>query len=115
MSRLFYGNSSRFQHIILFDDITIKYDGTVFAKDFILKSMKFTSVDINKQDRSLTLDQENFVLEFHKYAFNIKLGIAGFNTTTSEVEIELSRFEVIKVIRFELLYESIKYKQNFWY
>ncbi len=96
MSRLFSGNSSRLQHK-LFDDIIVKYDGTVSAKVFILKSMKVASVDKNNTDTSLTLEQESFVLEFHKYDFNIKLGIEVFNTTTSEVEIEMSNFEVIKI------------------
>jgi len=44
MSRLFFGNSSRLQHK-LFDDIAVKYEGIVSAKDFILKSMKVTSVE----------------------------------------------------------------------
>ncbi len=65
--------------------------------------MKLTSVDKKKQDRSLSLEQENFVLEFHKYAFIIKLGMKVFNTTTSEFEIEMTRMGVIKVIRFVIL------------
>ncbi len=102
MSELFSGNSSRLQHK-LFDDITDKYDGTMSAKDFILNSMKLTSVEKKKQDRSLSLEQENFVLKFHKYSFNIKLGMEVFNTTTSEFELEMMSKGVIKVIRFEIL------------
>ena len=97
MSRLFSGNSPRLQHK-LFDDVTEKYDGTASSKDFILNSIKSRSVDKKNQDKSLTLEQENFVVEFHKYAFNIKLGMEVFNTTTSEVEIEMRSLGVIKVI-----------------
>jgi hypothetical protein len=70
--------------------------------------MKLTSVDKKKQGRFFTLEQENFVLEFHKYAFNIKLGMEVFNTTTSEFEIEMRSLGVIKVIRFELVNETIQ-------
>ena len=97
MSRLFSGNSSRLQHKF-FDDITDQHDGTMSAKDFILNSMKLSSVDKKKQDRSLSLEQENFVLEFHKYSFIIKLGMEVFNTTTSEFEIEMMSLRVINVI-----------------
>jgi hypothetical protein len=55
MSELFSGNSSKLQHK-LFDDITDKYVGTMSAKDFILNSMKLTSVDKKKKDRSLSLE-----------------------------------------------------------
>ena len=97
MSNLFSGNSSRLQHL-LFDDVASSYDGTSSAKDFIINSIKSRSVDKRKQDRSLTLEQENFLINFHKYAFNIKLGMEVFNTTTSEVELEMKSLELIKVI-----------------
>ena len=97
MSSLFSGNSSRLQHK-LFDDLTQNYDGTVSAKDFILNSIKRTSVNKHKQEIGLTLEQENFVLEFHKYAFNIKLGMEVFNISSTIVEIEMTSLEVIKVI-----------------
>ena len=97
MSSLFSGNSSRLQHK-LFDDLTQNYDGTVSAKDFILNSIKRTSVNKHKQEISLTLEQENFVLEFHKYAFNIKLGMEVFNISSTNVETEMTSLEVIKVI-----------------
>ena len=97
MSSLFSGNSSRLQHK-LFDDLTHNFDGTVSAKNFILKSIKKTSVKKNKQEINLTLEQENFVLEFHKYAFNIKLGMEVFNISSTNVEIEMTSLNVIKVI-----------------
>jgi hypothetical protein len=97
MSNLFSGNSSRLQHL-LFDDVASSFDGTSPAKDFIINSMKSKSVDKRKQDRSLTLEQvENFLINFHKYAFNIKLGMENFNTTTSEVELEMNSLELINV------------------
>jgi hypothetical protein len=37
-------------------------------------------------------------MNFHKYAFKIKLGMEVFNTTTSEVELEIESLELIKVI-----------------
>ena len=88
MSNLFSGYSPRLQHL-LFDDVASSYDGTSSAKDFIINSIKSRSVDKRKQDRSLTLEQENFLIIFHKYAFNIKLGLDVFNTTTYEVELEI--------------------------
>jgi hypothetical protein len=97
MSSLFSGNSSRLQHL-LFDDVASSFDETISAKDFIIKSIKSESVDKRKQDRSLNLEQENFLIHFHKYAFNIKLGMEVFNKTTSEVELEIKRLELIKVI-----------------
>jgi hypothetical protein len=97
MSNLFSGNSSRLQHL-LFDDVASSYDGTSSAKDFIINSIKSRSVDKRKQDRSLTLEQENFLMNFHKYAFKIKLGMEVFNTTSSEVELEMESLELIKVI-----------------
>ncbi len=100
MSSLFSGNQSRLQHR-LFDDLTHTYDGTVSAKNFILNSTKQTSVNKNKQEICLNLEQENFVLEFHKYAFNIKLGMEVFNISSANVEIEMSSLEVIKVIKFD--------------
>ena len=100
MSNLFSGNSSRLQHL-LFDDVASSYDGTSSAKDFIINSIKSRSVDKRKQDRSLTLEQENFLMNFHKYAFNIKLGMEVFNTTTSEVELEMKSLELIKVNRIK--------------
>jgi hypothetical protein len=68
------------------------------ATDFILNSIKKTSVNKNKQEIRLTLEQENFVLEFHKYAFNIKLGMEVFNISYTNVEIEMTSLNVIKVI-----------------
>ena len=96
MSSLFSGNQSRLQHK-LFDDLTQTYDGTVSAKNFILNSLKQTSVNKNKQEICLNLEQENFILEFHKYAFNIKLGMEIFNISSANVEIEMSSLDVIKV------------------
>ncbi len=97
MSSLFSGNSSRLQHK-LFDDLTHNYDGTIFAKEFILNSIKKTTINKNKQEISLTLEQENFVLEFRKYAFNIKLGMEVFNISSTNVEIEMTSLNIIKVI-----------------
>ena len=97
MSSLFSGHQSRLQHK-LFDDLTRTYDGTVSAKNFILNSLKQTSVNKNKQEICLNLEQENFVLEFHKYAFNIKLGMEVLNISSANVEIEMSSLDVIKVI-----------------
>jgi hypothetical protein len=48
MSRQCFGNPLRRQHK-LFDDNTAKYDGTVSAKNFILKTMTVTSVDKKKR------------------------------------------------------------------
>jgi hypothetical protein len=92
MSNLFSGNSSRLQHL-LFNDVASSFDGTSSAKDFIINSIKSKSVDKRKQDRSLTLEQENFLINFHNYALNIKLGMEVFNTTTSKVELEMKRLE----------------------
>ena len=39
MSNLFFGNSSRLQHL-LFDDFPSSFDGTSSAKDFIINSIK---------------------------------------------------------------------------
>ena len=97
MSQLFFGNTSRLQHL-LFDDVASSFDGTSSAKDFIINTIKSKSIDKRKQDRSLTLEQENFLIIFHKYAFNIKLGMDVFNTTTAEVELEIKSLELIKVI-----------------
>ena len=88
MSSLFSDNSSRLQHL-LFDDVASSFDGTSSAKDFIIISIKSKSVDNRKQDRTLTLEQKNFLIAFHKYAFNIKLGMEVFNSTTSEEELEM--------------------------
>jgi len=85
MSNLFSDNSSRLQFFY-----------TSSAKDFIIRSIKSRSVDKRKQDRSLTLEQENFLMKFHKYAFNIKLGMEVFNTTTSEVELDMKSLELNK-------------------
>ncbi len=82
----------------MFDDVALSYDGTSSAKDFIINSIKYRSVDKRKQDRSLTLEQENFLMNFHKYVFKIKLGMEVFNTTSSEVELEMESLELIKVI-----------------
>jgi len=98
MSSLFSGISSRLQHL-LFDDVASSFDGTSSAKDFIINSIKSKSVDKRKQDRLFTLKQEIFLIDFHKYAFNITLGMEVFNTTTSEVELEMKSLELIKVIR----------------
>ncbi len=81
----------------MFDDVASSYDGTSSAKDFTINSIKSRSVDKRKQDRSLNLEQDNFLINFHKYAFNIKLGMEAFNTTTSEVEHEMKSLELIKV------------------
>ena len=75
MSNLFSGNSSRLIQHLLFDDVASSFDGTRSAKDFIINSRKSKSVEKRKQDRSLTLEQENFLINFHTYAFNIKLGM----------------------------------------
>jgi len=93
MSSLFSGNSSRLQHL-LFDDLASSFAGTSFAKDFIINYIKSKRVDKRKQDRTLTLEQENFLIAFHKYAFNIKLGMEVFNSTTSEEEIEMKSLEL---------------------
>jgi len=97
MSSLFSGNSSRLQHL-LSGDVASSFDRTSSAKDFIINSIKSKSIDKMKQNRSLTLEQENFLIDFHKYAFNIKLGMEAFNTTTSEEELEMKSSELIKVI-----------------
>ncbi len=94
MSSLFSGNSSRLQHK-LFHNLTHNYDGTVSSKDFILNSIKKTSFNKNKQEISLNLEQKNFVLEFHEYAFNIKLGKEVFNISSTNVEIEMTSLNVI--------------------
>ena len=97
MSSLFSGNSSRLQHL-LFDDVASNIDGISYAKDFIINSIKSKSVDKRKQNRTLTLQRENFLIAFHKYAFNIKLGMKVLNSTTSEEEIEMKSLELIRVI-----------------
>ena len=55
--------------------------------------MKSESFDKRKQDKPLTFEQENFLINSHKYAFNIKLGMEVFNTTTSELELEMKSLE----------------------
>ena len=95
MSNLFSGYSPRLQHL-LFDDVASIFDGASSAKDFIINSMKCKSVDKRKQDRSLTLEQENFLINFQKYAFSIKLGMEVFNTTIFEVELEMKSLELRK-------------------
>ena len=97
MSSVFSGDSSRLQHF-LFADVASSFYGTSFAKDFIINSIKSKSVDKRKQDRTLILEQENFLIAFHKYAFNIKLRIEVFNSTTFEEEIEMKSLELIMVI-----------------
>jgi hypothetical protein len=37
------------------------------------------------------------MIAFHKYAFNIKMGMEVLNTTYSEVELEMKSLELIKV------------------
>jgi hypothetical protein len=93
MFSIFSGNSSRLQHL-LFDDVASSFDETSSPKDFIINSIKSKSEDKRKQDRALTLEQENFLIAFHKYAFNIKLGMEVFNSTTSEEEIEMKSLEL---------------------
>jgi hypothetical protein len=97
MSSLFSGNSSRLQHLS-FDDVARKFDGTSSAKDFIINFIKSKNVDKMKQNRSLTSKQEKIMIAFHKYAFNIKLGMEVFTTTSSEVEIEMKSLALIRVI-----------------
>jgi hypothetical protein len=97
MSSLFSGNSPRLPHLLC-DDVASSFDGTNSAKDFISNSIKSKIIDKRKEDRLLTLEQENFMIDFHKYAFNIKLEMEVFNTTTSEVELEMKSLELIKLI-----------------
>ena len=83
---------------MLFDDLASCFDEISSAKDFVINYIKSQSVDKRKQDRTLNLEQENFLIAFHKYTFNIKLGMKGLNSTTSEEEIEMKSLELIKVI-----------------
>jgi hypothetical protein len=92
---MFSGNSSRLQYL-LFDDVASSFDGTSSTKEFVISSIKSKRVDKRKQDRTLTIEQENFLIAFHKYAFNIKLGMEVFNSTTSEEEIEMKSLELIE-------------------
>jgi hypothetical protein len=97
MSSLFSGNSSRLKHL-LSGDVASSFDRTSSAKDFIINSIKSRSADKRKQSRSLFPEQANFLIDFQKYAFNIKLGMEVFIMTTSKVELEMKSLELIKVI-----------------
>ena len=59
MSSLFSGNSSKRRHL-LFDDVASSFDETSFPTYFIINSIKSRSVVKRKQDRTFTLEQENF-------------------------------------------------------
>ncbi len=59
MSSLFSGNSSKRQHL-LFDDVGSRFDETSSTKYFLINSIKSKSIDKRKQDRTFTLEQENF-------------------------------------------------------
>jgi hypothetical protein len=92
MSSLYFSNSSRLQ-LLLVDDVASSFDGTSSAKDSIFSYIKSKSVDNRGQDRLLNLEQENFLIAFHKYAFNIKLCVEVFNSATSEVKLEIKSLE----------------------
>jgi hypothetical protein len=88
---------SRLQHL-LFDDFSSNLDGTSSAKDLITNFTKSKSVNKRKQNKSLTMEKDNFVIAFHKYAFNINLVMEVFNTTSSKVEIEMKTLELTKIM-----------------
>ena len=113
MSSLFYSNMSRLQHL-LFDDFSSNLDGTSSAKDLITNFTKSKSVNKRKQNKSLTMEKDNFVIAFHKYAFNINLVMEVFNTTSSKVEIEMKTLELTKIMwTKDIHYNLIFFKKSF--
>jgi hypothetical protein len=50
---------SKRQHL-LFDDVGSRFDEKSSTKYFIINSIKSKSIDKRKQDRTFTLEQENF-------------------------------------------------------
>ena len=95
---LFSGNSSRLQHS-LFNDLTSSFDpdANVGVKQLILDFVRKTSTNKKKEILNLSREQLNFVFEFHKYAFNIKLGMELLDVGTSENVIKMKSKQIIKV------------------
>ena len=100
VSHFFSGNASRLHHV-LFTDVTEKYNGVKTPIDLVRDHIQQNNKDKRgKVKGCLTIEQENILIEFHKFAFVTKLGIEVLKSSTSSNAISMKSKILIEVCNF---------------
>lgn len=94
-SNLFSGSESRLYHI-LFDDISDNYNGTKTPQIVITEHVK-SMLSTKRKESYLSFEQEKFVLDYHRYAFIIKLGVDFTYSFSSVIDVVLKSDRIQKV------------------
>ena len=97
MSDLFGGNGS-IRHHMFFDDLTHKFVcSSKSPRQIVTEHIQTVNVNKSKEIKSLTYEQEKFIMEFHSFAFSLKLGMKSFFEDSVSVEISLKSNGIIQV------------------
>jgi hypothetical protein len=96
ISILFSGNSTRHYHK-LFDDATEDYDQESTSINQIKSFIRSQLKGEKGEDKFLSLQQEQVIIEYHTYAFNIKLGVNVFPSSSRNMCITVNTKRVLKV------------------
>ena len=97
VSHLFSGNASRLHHV-LFNDVTEKYNGVKTPIDLVRDHIQQNNKDKRgKVKGCLTIEQENILIEYHKFAFVTKLGIEVLKSSTSSTAISMKSKTLMEV------------------
>jgi hypothetical protein len=95
----------------LFNDVTEKYNGVKTPIDLVRDHIQQNNKDKRgKVKGCLTIEQENILIEFHKFAFVTKLGINVLQSSTSSNAISMKSKTLIEVCYFiDIMFSELLY------
>ena len=99
ISNLLSGNSTRHFHK-LFDDATVNYNQEFTSINQINEFLRGQLKGEKGDEKFMSPQQEQIIIEYHTYAFNIKLAVEVFPKDTRIRNISMNTKEMLKVMLY---------------